>query len=138
MLDITRRARLQRLLVWDLFGRSLRLNMFRVFLAIIFIVITGYTLPVIAEHGPNLFTPFLGDIRMMAWPGQFNVDFMCFLALSAVWVSWRHEFSAAGLGLGVVAFFGGAFFLSVYLLVASYAVSGDVRALLLGPGRSRA
>ena len=84
----------------------------------------------------NLMPVFLGDIAAMAWPGQFNVDFTCFLALSAIWVAWRHQFSASGLALGVVAFFGGMLFLSIYLLVQTGRSGGDVKALLLGEARA--
>lgn len=38
--------------------------------------------------------------------------------------------------LGLVAFFGGALFLSAYLFVQSYRVNGSINALLLGPSRS--
>jgi hypothetical protein len=54
-----------------------------------------------------------------SWFGQFNLDFMFMLSLSALWVSWRHRFSATGLALGVVAFLGGILFLTVYLLIES-------------------
>ena len=108
---------------------------FRLLLASIFIVISAYTVIVIADHGPNLFPVFFGDVADLTWRGQFNVDFMCFLALSALWVMWRHAFSPVGLALGIVAFFGGALFLSIYLLVAGFQVNGDQKALLLGTSR---
>ena len=109
---------------------------FQVLLIIMLVVLTGYTLVTIANHGINLFSDFFGDMAEMAWPGQFNLDFMFMLTLSALWVSWRHEFTPAGLGLGVLAFFGGAFFLSIYLSVISRQVNGDVKALLVGPSRT--
>lgn len=68
----------------------------------------------------------------LAWPGQFNLDFTCMLALSGIWVAHRHQFSAPGVLLGVCAFVGGALFLSVYLLVVSFRTKGDVAAMLLG------
>ena len=71
----------------------------------------------------------------MAWPGQFNLDFLCFLVLSALWVAWRHQFSPAGLLLAVAAFFGGALFLSAYVLIVSTA-ERDMRVLLLGEARA--
>jgi hypothetical protein len=108
---------------------------FRILLVLIFVVIVGYTLVVVAEHGMNLFAVFFGDIAKLAWPGQFNVDFSCFLVLSALWVSWRNHFSPAGLGLAVVAFFGGAVFLSAYLLIVSFSVKGDIAELMLGQQR---
>lgn len=108
---------------------------FRILLAVIFVTIAGYTAVVIANHGMNLMPVFFGDMAKLAWSGQFNLDFMCMLALSGLWVAWRHEFSPAGIGLGLLAFFGGAFFLSAYLLIVTARVA-DVRTLLLGAGRA--
>lgn len=109
----------------------------RVFLALCFVVILGYTSITIAHHGVNLLPVFFGDMAKMAWPGQFNLDFMTFLLLAGIWVSWRHHFSPGGLALGVVAVFGGMLFLSAYLLVQSFKTRGDVTALLLGERRAR-
>jgi hypothetical protein len=100
--------------------------------------LAAYTAVVISSHGWNLLAVFFGDIAAMAWPGQFNLDFMGFLILSAVWTAWRHHFSPAGLALGVLAFFGGMMFLTVYLLAVSYRTGGNVRALLLGARRANA
>jgi len=61
---------------------------------------------------------------------------MCLLALSAIWVAWRHQFSAAGLGLAVLAFFGGTGFLSAYLLVVSLRAKGGMSEILLGETRA--
>ena len=109
--------------------------LFRLLLALIFTAIALYTGVVIAHHGLGLLPVFFGDMGSLAWPGQFNLDFMCMLALSGLWVAWRHRFSGAGVALGVVAFFGGALFLSVYLLVESFRTQGNVAALLLGQQR---
>ncbi|MGP1283323.1 MAG: hypothetical protein ACTS1X_10140 [Parasphingopyxis sp.] len=109
---------------------------FRALLALLCLGIAGYTAIVVGAHGMNLFPAFFGDIAALGWPGQFNVDFLSFLILSAFWVAWRHAFSAAGLGLALLAFFGGGLFLTVYLLIASFSANGDVRILLLGPGRA--
>jgi len=108
------------------------MSAFRTLLVIIFLAISGYTVVVINNHGIGLLPVFFGDMAEMGWPGQFNLDFMCFLALSALWVSWRHQFSALGLLLGVCAFFGGALFLSIYLFIQSYRVNGNVNLLLMG------
>jgi hypothetical protein len=112
------------------------MSLLRLFLLACLIVISVYTGVTIANHGTNLMPIFFGDIAAMAWPGQFNVDFTCFLALSALWVSWRHQFSAGGLALGVVAFFGGMLFLSIYLLVQTGRSGGNVKILLLGEARA--
>jgi hypothetical protein len=112
--------------------------LFRVFLIVCLVVNVAYTSVTIANHGWNLMPVFFGNMAEMGWPGQFNLDFMCFLALSAIWVSWRHHFSGAGLTLGALAFFGGMMFLSIYLLAQTSRCGGDVRVLLLGEARARA
>ena len=48
----------------------------------------------------------------------------------------RNQFSAPGLGLALVALFGGIPFLTTYLLYLSYQTKGDIRVMLLGEGRS--
>lgn len=108
----------------------------RLFLATCLVVILAYTAVTVANHGWNLLPVFFGDMAEMGWPGQFNLDFMTFLALSAIWVAWRHRFSGAGLGLAVLAFFGGMLFLSVYLLVQLQRTGGDLKVVLLGEGRA--
>lgn len=112
--------------------------LFRTFLVLFLVALTGYTALVIPDHGWNLLAVFFSDLSAVNWPGQFNFDFMGFLALSALWTAWRHHFSISGLALGFIAFFGGMVFLAIYLLVASYQVKGDIKALLLGPQRANA
>ncbi|CAN5530915.1 hypothetical protein BH10PSE14_BH10PSE14_19760 [soil metagenome] len=109
---------------------------FRVLLIAMLAVIAGYTAIVVAHDGMNFFPAFNADLRAMAWPGQFNLDFSCFLLLSGLWVAWRHHFSATGLGLAVLAFFGGMVFLASYLLVVSFQTGGDIKAVLLGRQRA--
>ncbi len=109
---------------------------FRIFLAIIFLSLIAYTGITISNHGINLLPIFFGDMKTMAWPGQFNFDFMCFLALSALWTAWRNNFSPAGFGLAVFAFFGGMLFLSAYLFILTFKVEGDVKQLVLGRRRT--
>jgi hypothetical protein len=105
---------------------------FRAYLAAMALTIFLYTAVVIANHGWGLLPVFFGDMGQMGWPGQFNLDFMFMLTLSALWVAWRHQYSAGGLALAFFAAVGGSAFLSVYLLVVSFQAKGDVRALLLG------
>ncbi len=111
------------------------MTVFRVFLLVIFLGVAGYTGVVISNHGMGLLPIFFGDMAQFTWPGQFNLDFMCMLALSGLWVTYRHRFRPAGILLGLCAFFGGAPFLSVYLLVASFRAKGDVTSLLVGENR---
>jgi len=112
------------------------MNAFRVLLTVLWAAIVGYTAIVIANHGWGLFDIFFGDIAAMAWPGQFNLDFMSLLTLSALWIAWRHQFSPAGILLGVLGFFGGGLMLTTYLFIASFQTRGDARELLLGKVRA--
>jgi hypothetical protein len=104
-------------------------------LGLIFLAVAIYTGIVIANHGWNLLPIFFGDMAAMTWPGQFNFDFMGFLLLSGLWVSWRHQFSPSGIVLGLLAVFDGVLFLSLYLLIASYYAGGSTAHMLLGKSR---
>jgi len=110
---------------------------FRTMLGAMFLSLLAYTAVVVSRYGLGpLFSTFFGDMARVGWPGQFNLDFTFMLVLSATWVAWRHRFSPAGLGLAILALFGGASFLTVYLVVTSLSVKDDVAALLLGPDRA--
>jgi hypothetical protein len=111
-------------------------TLFRFFLAVEFVCLTGYTLLVGSKHGWNLLPVFFVDIATMTWPGQFNFDFMTFLLLSGLWLAWRNNFSVAGLVLGMIGVFGGMMFLAPYLLYASFQAQGDIKVLLLGKERA--
>ncbi len=100
------------------------------------VVLGGYTAAVSSNHGWDLLSVFFGDMAAMAWPGQFNLDFMGYLMLSALWTAWRHHFSPAGLGLAIVAFFGGMMILAIYLLVLSFQTQSGVAEILLGKKRA--
>lgn len=108
---------------------------FRIFLIALFTTLVGYTGIVIANHGLGLFNIFFGDIAVMDWSGQFNLDFMFMLVLSALWVAWRHKFSYIGIFLSILALFGGSLFLTIYLSIVSWQTNGDIKQVLLGTGR---
>ena len=112
------------------------MSLFRVLLGTILVTLLVYTLIVISNHGLGLFQIFFGDIARMEWPGQFNLDFLGMLILSALWLMWRHHFRPVGILMGLFGLFGGVVFLSIYLLIASIKANGDVRVLLLGSKRA--
>ncbi len=112
--------------------------LFRLFLVACLATIVGYTGVTIANHGWGLLAIFFGDMAAMGWPGQFNLDFFCFLLLSGLWVAWRGQFRPASLALGVLAVFGGMLFLSIYLLILTARARGDMREVLLGRDRAAA
>lgn len=108
------------------------MTVFRGFLACFLLVLLVYTTTVISNHGLDLLPIFFGDMALMAWPGQFNFDFLGFLLLSGIWTVWRNGFSGIGFALGVLAVCGGMMFLSIYLLVLSFQTKGDIREIILG------
>ena len=112
------------------------MTLFRLVLLLLLACVASYTAIVIANHGWNFFPTAFGDVFAMTWQKQFNVDFMGFLVLSAIWTAWRHGFSPLGLGLCLFAFFGGILFLSIYLLVVSFQLKGDAPGMLLGKARA--
>lgn len=108
---------------------------FRTLLVVLWLGLVAYTAVVIGDHGLGLIPIFFGDIAQGTWPGQFNLDFLCFLVLSALWTAWRSGFSLGGLLLAPVALFGGAGFLLPYLLILTIGARGDMRSVLLGVRR---
>ena len=105
---------------------------FYLVLMVLWGMLAFYTGHVITNHGVNLFPQFFGDMAGWTWAGQFNLDFAMMLFLSASWTAWRNGFSAAGLVLGLIAFFGGAGFLLPYLTYLAWKHQGDTAAILLG------
>ncbi|MEI6418960.1 MAG: hypothetical protein WCO82_07835 [Sphingomonadales bacterium] len=110
--------------------------LFRTFLVAFMVTLIAYTSVTISQHGWNLMPIFFGDMASFSWPGQFNLDFFGFLLMSGLWVAWRHQFSALGLLLVPVAVNGGMLFLTIYLLFLTVQAKGDMRVVLLGPGRT--
>jgi len=111
---------------------------FRALLILLWAILVGYTTSVITTHGIGLLGTFFGDMATMGWPGQFNLDFMFMLTLSALWVAWRHDFSLVGVVLALLALVGGSLFLTTYLFVISWQVNGDVQQMFIGKSRAAA
>ena len=105
---------------------------FRILLSTLLAIVVAYTVVVIANHGMGLVPIFFGAMAEMTWQGQFNLDFMFMLSLSALWVLWRNEFRGVAIPLGLLAFFFGAPFLTAYFLYLSFREDGNVPRMLLG------
>lgn len=110
---------------------------FRLFLVASLVIVVSYTAVTVANHGLNLIPIFFGDIAKMGWPGQFNLDFYCFLLLAGIWAAWRNQFSAGGIALGIAMTFLGFPLLAIYLLVLSNKANEDIKVILLGETRAR-
>ena len=105
---------------------------FRLFLGAMWLALAAFTAFVVMRDGLGLLPVFFGAIADGHWPGQFNADFLTFLALSGFWTAWRGGFTLGALGLGVVAFLFGGGFLLAYLILLSLRHAGDPAVILLG------
>ncbi len=112
-----------------------KMKTFRIYLIILFLTVTVYTIITVTNHGWNLIPIFFNDIAIFNWSGQFNFDLSLFLTLSALWLAWRNHFTVKGLLLGLLGAIGGMFFLSAYLFIMSFKVNNDIRILLMGEKR---
>lgn len=91
-----------------------------------------FTLTAVQQDGFDLVTPFFTPILAMTWPGQFHIDFVCYLVLSGMWMAWRSGFSGGGIALGILAPPLGILFFAPYLLYLLSKSDGNVRSVILG------
>ena len=84
----------------------------RTLTSVILAIMIVYTVVVVSAYGVNFFPAFFNNLFALTWSGQITLDFMWFLALTALWVAWRNHFSGKGLILALVAGFGGMLFLT--------------------------
>jgi hypothetical protein len=108
------------------------MKLFQFFLIILSLLISIITFQVISKFGINIIPLFFGEIISMTWQGQFNFDFLCFLLLASLWLSWRKNFSFTGVLLGVITSILGIFFLAPYLLYETIRLKGNSIDLVLG------
>ena len=108
------------------------MKVLRVYLMVAFIVVLVYTIKTTQVYGWNLFSVFFGNIAQMDWSGQFNLDFLGFLILTGLWVSWRNHFGFRGIALGILAFLLGMSFLAPYLLYLSFKSKANIKTVLIG------
>ncbi len=108
------------------------MKLFRILVIVIAMTVYTYTIYTGLHTGWNLFSVFFEDILNVTWRGQFNIDFLSYLLLTALWTSWRQKFSSLGIVLGLFALVGGIMFLAPYLLYLTYKNHNDIHKVLLG------
>lgn len=108
------------------------MKLFRIFLVVLFLSTLFYTIVVGVNNGWNLVNVFFRDVTAMIWAGQFNLDFLCHLMLSGLWIAWRNNFSTKGILLGVLGSVGGILVLAPYLFALSFKVNGNMKELFMG------
>ncbi len=108
------------------------MKLLQLLLISIILILGIYTGLVGVNHGWNLIPIFFDNIQEVTWSGQFNLDFMFFLLLSALWTAWRNNFTPKAYALSITAFFFGIMFLAPYLLWLIHQSKGDLKVMLIG------
>jgi hydrogenase-4 membrane subunit HyfE len=91
-----------------------------------------YSIAATMNEGINLFAVFSDNLTSLGWSGQFNLDFMCYLILSGLWIMWRDRFSSSSIILGGAAMILGILLFAPILIYLIKKEKGDLRAVLLG------
>lgn len=95
-------------------------------------VLVAYTICAVSTEGWTLFQKIVQNIAAFGWSGQFNVDFICYLTLSGLWIMWRQKFSSSSIAIAVVAMIIGIMAFAPYLLYLLAKENGDLKKVLLG------
>lgn len=105
---------------------------FRAFLLVSTVAIYVMTGVVSIDHGINWPAVAVRDLLALDWRSQFNTDFILYLSIVAIWISWREGLSARGHAFAVLSVVMGGMFSFPYVLYATYQAKGDPREVLLG------
>lgn len=108
------------------------MNILKIILIVLLLPIWSYSIYVGVVYGLDIFGLFFGEIQALTWQEQFNLDFMTYLILSALWIAWRNKFSGTGIILAVLASILGMMFFGVFLLVLVVQEKGNLKAVLVG------
>ncbi len=107
-------------------------NFFKTLLVVQTIGLLVYTFIAFKTDGVDLFSVFLANVKSLTWIGQFNLDFLCYLTLSGLWIIWRNKFSGNSILIGIVAMILGIVFFAPYLLWLIHKENGDLKRVLVG------
>lgn len=89
----------------------------------------------VANHGVELLSVCIRDRVALDWPGQFTLDVLLVLLLSALWVAWRHGVAPSNPALGFAALLGESLLLATYLLLLTFTTNGAINKVLVGDKR---
>lgn len=109
-----------------------RSNFFKLLLILQTIGLWIYTFFVFKSEGSDLFNVFTKNIFSMNWSGQFNLDFVCYLILSGIWIVWRNKFNFKSVLTGLLAMILGIIFFAPYLLWLTKKENGNIKHILIG------
>lgn len=91
-----------------------------------------YTTFAFQTDGANLFDIMIANIASLGWSGQFNLDFLCYLILSGLWIIWRNNYSPISILFSILAATIGILFLTPYLLYLLTQEKGNMKKVLIG------
>ena len=83
-------------------------------------------------YGFNWPAVAINDLLALNWRTQFNTDFILYLLIVAIWISWREGLSVRGHVFGALSVVMGGMFSFPYILFATYRAKGDPKKVLLG------
>jgi len=104
----------------------------RLFLLLSTVAIYLLTIIAVKNYGFNWPAVALNDILSLNWRAQFDIDFIVYLVIFAIWVVWREGGATKAYLLGALSIFLGGMFGFPYIIYASYIARGNPKALLLG------
>lgn len=107
-------------------------NTFKTLLIVQAVGLLVYTFFAFQAEGANLFGIFLNNIKSLTWNGQFNLDFSCYLLLSALWIMWRNKFTASSFIIAIVGMIIGIMIFAPYLFWLLMKEKGDLKRVLVG------
>lgn len=91
-----------------------------------------YTAIAVQNDGANFLVRAQEFATSMTWMGQFTLDFQCYLILSALWISWRDQFSLNSIVIAIIAMTLGIIVLAPYLLYLLTKEKGDLKRVIIG------
>lgn len=96
------------------------------------IALLTYTALAIESEGANFAQVFISNISSFTWNGQFNLDFACYLMLSAIWIIWRGNNSTTSILSAIAAMVLGIVFFAPYLILLTIQAKGNIKTVLIG------
>lgn len=108
------------------------LNLFKTLLIVQTIGLLTYTFFAYQTEGADLISVFAQNVFSLNWSGQFNLDFLCYLTLSGIWIMWRNKFSNKSILLGVAAMILGIVLFAPYLFWLTNKENGEIKRVLIG------
>ena len=91
-----------------------------------------YTFFAFQTEGAALFSVFTNNVLSLNLSGQFNLDFLCYLTLSGLWIMWRNKFTTKSIILGLVAMVLGIIMFAPYILWLTSKENGNIKRVLIG------